>query len=344
VSSRGPRLLIPSGLLGVGLTTLIALAYNIHRFPGDARALVLGTIAVVVADGVQAWRALHQLDAEILTPAVVVTGTSFEARARISGVRRPATVDPLFPDAEPTRFDGDQPFALTCHPAQRGVFNHLLVEVRCRSPLGLWACARRVAVLLPGPLWVAPVPRADTPPAPTGPPRPAGRQQPSGQRDQRDPVVRATRPYEPGDSRRLVHWPATAHEGRLMVRETESESDPASVLVVDLSGPTLAAEWALGQAVTAATAALAGDGRVRLVTAEPIDTNTDIPIPRSVLLPGAALRVGPPAPGPTHTVDRVETTEVGIQRRLAAAATAPVDRRGLPPGCRYLADDGGDRS
>jgi uncharacterized protein (DUF58 family) len=335
VNARGPRLLIPSGLLGVGLTTLAVLARDAHHYPGGIRAVIIGTVVVVVADGWQAFRALHRLDAEMVAPTVVTTEATFAARGRITGVRRPATVDPLFADAEPTHFDGPEPFALTCHPSQRGVFNHLLVEVRCRSPLGLWACARRVAVLLPEPLWVAPQPRPCPSPPPALSPRPTGQRLVAGPRDA---IVRATRPYEPGDSRRLVHWPATAHEGRLMVRETETDQDPLPALVVDLHAGGPAAEDALGRAATAAATALARDGRVRLVTAERAGDDGDGPIPRSVLLPTASLRPGAPATGPARTVDQVETTVARLQQRLAAAVTAPVERRGLPPGAWLISD------
>ena len=145
-------------------------------------------------------------------------------------------------------------------------------------------------------------------------------------------MVRAARPYQPGDSARLVHWPATAHEGRLMVRETETDRDALPALVVDLHGPGEAAEEALGRAAGAAADALARDGRVRLITAEPVTSETRSPIPRSVLMPAATLRAGAPPNGPAHTIDRVETTGEGVRRRLAGAATAPVSRAGLPAG------------
>ena len=120
MSSRGPRLLIPSGLLGVALTTLAVLARSAPDYPGQTRAIIVGSITLIVADGVHAFRALRRLDAEMATPAAVTAGARFDARARILGVTRPATVDPLFPDSEPTHFDGPEPFLLTCHATQRG--------------------------------------------------------------------------------------------------------------------------------------------------------------------------------------------------------------------------------
>jgi uncharacterized protein (DUF58 family) len=339
VNSRGPRLLIPSGLLGVALTTLAILAANARR-PGEARAILVATIAVVIADGWLAFRALGRLDATMATPASGRTGTTFLARASIQGVSRPATIDPLFADEEATRFEGPEPFLLVCHPAQRGVFNHLLVEVRCRSPLGLWSAARRVAVNLPRPLWIGPVPQAlgELPPAPVAEaPHPGGVHSPG------DDLVRSARPYVAGDSARLVHWPASAHEGRLMVRETEAEARALAVVVVDVQRPGPAAEVAIGRAATAAAEALARDGRVRLITAEREGTESAAPIPRSVLVPAAQIRSGGARTDPSVTVDEVETSAEAVHRRLAAAVTRPVEVGAPLPGARWFTDEGDHR-
>jgi uncharacterized protein (DUF58 family) len=211
------------------------------------------------------------------------------------------------------------------------VYNHLLVEVRCRSPLGLWAAARRIAVLLPRPLAVAPVPR----PCPDPPSEADGTGDAPGPRDD---LTRSTRAYVPGDSARLVHWPATAHEGRLMVRETDAGRDPRPVVVLDLRTPGPAAEEALGRAATVTARALARSGAIRLITAE-ADRGPETPIPRAVLLPAATLRTQAPRPAATRTVDQVETDATGLARRLAAAVAAPVDPSAVPPGARRISEE-----
>lgn len=43
------------------------------------------------------------------------------------------------------------------------------------------------------------------------------------------------RPYIPGDSMRRIHWRATAHRDKLMVRQEEEESSPDAVVVLDRS-------------------------------------------------------------------------------------------------------------
>jgi uncharacterized protein (DUF58 family) len=340
VSVRGPRLLVPSGLAGVILTTLAILALNVRHQPGEARAVLVGTVAVVLTDGWLAFRALRHLDADLVVPATATCGLPFRARTTVVGVRRPATVDPLVAGIDATHFDGADAFDLSCLPTQRGIFDHLLVEVRCRSPLGLWAAARRIALPLQRPLAVGPAPRPDpTLDQPTGAGDPGDGD--GDDQDRADDVhpglVRTTRPYVPGDSARLVHWPATAHEGRLMVRETGGDASIRPAVVIDLSETGDAAEEALGRALTLAADLLARDGAVRLVTVEP-EAGPTQPIPRSVLLPATPLRPGTGASGPTQTVDRTETTFDGINRRLAAVACVSIDPGLVPAGALVITD------
>jgi uncharacterized protein (DUF58 family) len=49
--------------------------------------------------------------------------------------------------------------------------------------------------------------------------------------------LHAIRPYQPGDSRRSIHWRTTARRGELMVREFEEESNENLVLIVDTWTP-----------------------------------------------------------------------------------------------------------
>ncbi|GAA3760728.1 DUF58 domain-containing protein [Microbacterium kribbense] len=52
------------------------------------------------------------------------------------------------------------------------------------------------------------------------------------------------RPYQPGDSMRRIHWPATAHNDALMVRQEEQESTPEATVVLDRA----TARWAAAAA------------------------------------------------------------------------------------------------
>ena len=53
---------------------------------------------------------------------------------------------------------------------------------------------------------------------------------------------RGVRPYQPGDTRRSVHWPATSHVGALMVREKERQTDDPIVVDLTLPADPVAAE------------------------------------------------------------------------------------------------------
>lgn len=117
---------------------------------------------------------------------------------------------------------GGREITVEAVPPRRAVHTEVVLEVASCAPFGLVWWVRDVRVALPRPLHVAP--RIDG----------AGRVESHdvdspGQSPARIPGVvgepRGVRPYEPGDPRRSVHWPATAHTGRLMVRESEQPAD-----------------------------------------------------------------------------------------------------------------------
>ncbi len=82
-------------------------------------------------------------------------------------------------------------------------------------------------------------------------------------------AVKATREYVAGDAIKLVHWPATARAGELMVKDLESPGAPMVVIAVDLQGgPPGAVEAAASRAAGLAVAALRAGIPVVLLTAE----------------------------------------------------------------------------
>jgi uncharacterized protein (DUF58 family) len=139
---------------------------------------------------------------------------------------------------------------LTVIPERRGVHTHVVVELSTAAPFGLLWWRRTVEVRLPRELAVGPR---------LGAPLPLGRgpDDMAGEEARRAPVQvgepRGVRPYRPGDNRRWVHWPGTAHSGELMVREMEGPTtDPVTVEVRLPSDPDDAereAERALGTVV-----------------------------------------------------------------------------------------------
>jgi uncharacterized protein (DUF58 family) len=165
---------------------------------------------------------------------------------------RPA--EPPGPDtfAGPARGAGGRdkrsaPDAITLLPLHRGVHSRLSFDIATAAPFGLQWWTRRVTWPLPAPLHVAPR---------RGQPRPLPRLRDDDAGDQGRPApvgrdeIRGTRQYRSGDSRRHMHWPATAHAGELMVRELEDPSaEPVTVSVTLPPDPEEAeriAEQALG--------------------------------------------------------------------------------------------------
>jgi uncharacterized protein (DUF58 family) len=139
---------------------------------------------------------------------------------------------------------------ITVVATRRGVVDTLTLEVATAAPFALQWWTRRLVLPLPSPLHVAP--RCGRPQA-----LPAHSREDDGEStdwtlsDIGQP--RGARPYRSGDSRRQIHWRATAHTGELMVRELERPSaEPITVTVVLPSDPDEAdrmAERALGTTV-----------------------------------------------------------------------------------------------
>jgi hypothetical protein len=84
------------------------------------------------------------------------------------------------------------------------------------------------------------------------------------------------REYVRGDDLRAVHWPSTAHRGKLMVRQAEAPQDPRAVVLVDVredrhegSGPAASFETAMAVAASA-TYHLASRGRQVVVVDRPV--------------------------------------------------------------------------
>ena len=190
--------------------------------------------------------------------------------------------------------DGPAEGEIIAVPARRGVLREVAVDVRSAWPLGLVPWRRRLRLPLPRPIEVGPAPidTEVTPPGARG--NGADEQSAPGWRD--GDVVRGAREYVPGDPVKLVHWPATARTGTLMVKELDAPHRPGLVLVVDLRGGGAAAETAAGRAAGIANAALAAGAPVTLCTSEaggPVGGRVDSPVEVSRRLARAVA--GPPA-------------------------------------------------
>jgi uncharacterized protein (DUF58 family) len=199
------------------------------------------------------------------------------------------------------------------------VFHDLVVEVRSASPLGLAAWRRRVRVALEHPLEVAPRPSTMRYDATQGSDREAQTSPRSSTLGHDD--TRGVRGYVDGDPIRLVHWPATARTGAVMVRELEGPKRSRLLVVVDLRAPGPDAddevEAAASRAAGLAIAALEQGTLVDLATVEA--GGPRIAPVRSALEVGRRLAravAGAPAPGtvPAGTEIRHIRVERGAGR------------------------------
>jgi uncharacterized protein (DUF58 family) len=184
-------------------------------------------------------------------------------------VDRPVRVRPKYPVGREHQAGGRQNGArsvvLTCTPSRRGVLDTAVVQVASSAPFGLVWWARDVEVALPRLLHVAPrTGEHDRPLASTADAHgesvvrvPAGVGEPRG-----------IRPYAAGDPRRAVHWPATAHAGTLMVRESERQTDDPVLVELHLSDDPVVAEEEAERMMSAVADCLARRRPVVLITRE----------------------------------------------------------------------------
>ena len=173
---------------------------------------------------------------------------SATSRVRVRPINPPGPERMVGPTSR-ERADED----VTLIPLKRGVHTNLLVEVASASPFGLQWWSGKLTIALPSPMHVAPR-RGESAPLP---------QLDVGETGDREcPVVtqagdpRGVRHYRPGDQRRRVHWPSTAHAGELMVRELEAPSVQPVTLRLTLAHDEDAAERAAEQALGTAVAIL----------------------------------------------------------------------------------------
>ncbi len=155
--------------------------------------------------------------------------------------------------------------AVTLVPVGRGVHDSVELDIASAAPFALQWWTRRVTLPLPAALHVSPrCGRAQ--PVPLRPDDGTGDMLDRPRSD--EGVPRGARPYAPGDSRRLVHWRATAHTGRLMVRELEQPAAEPVTITVELPRDPDAAERVAEGALGSVVALLERGAPVLLGTTE----------------------------------------------------------------------------
>jgi uncharacterized protein (DUF58 family) len=212
--------------------------------------IVFGTLVIgILGPGVVLARArVRVVDAPLHATAGLPAQMRLDASTRL----RVRPVTPLGEEDFVGPVGGHRPPEdhISLLPTRRGVHETVTLDIATAAPFALQWWTRRVVLPLPAALHVAP--RRGRPWAvPLRDHGEDGARQDWVHADTGEP--RGARPYRPGDSRRRVHWRATAHAGELMVSEVEGPSaEPVTLTVTLPSDPREAervAERALGTVV-----------------------------------------------------------------------------------------------
>ena len=263
---RPVRLARPTwSLIAVSLA-LIAVARTTGS--GWLVVVLVSVAAVVTVSAILPVPGLLRMKVSVVAPRDATATRPTSMQLELSGTNAPMIVRGRVPAGEWLRAEVPATGSLAVTPSRRGVYDAVELEVRSAAPLGLVWWRRRLSVPLERALEVGPVP-ADVPAAfPTG----GGL---AGSDDRRATgnaadVVRSTREYVAGDPIKLVHWPATARTGAVVVKELEAPVAPTLAVVVDLRGGSSedAVEAAASRAAGVANGALRAGVPVVLLTAE----------------------------------------------------------------------------
>jgi uncharacterized protein (DUF58 family) len=263
--ARRPRLTRQAWVLVV----IGAALYAVSRTTGSGWLVVLlaGLAATLAVGFVLPLVAMRGVDIELRTPTDGTVGSPLRAELVVTGRARDLRVAVPFLDAD-VAVDAPAAGVVEGVPSRRGVLRLVPVRLAAAGPLGLCVTRNPRLVVLARPLEIGPRPL----PVELSLPALAGEADDvdDGCRGDGDApeLVRGARSYVVGDPLRLVHWPATARAGGLMVRELEAPGRAPLTIVVDLRGPADEAEAAAGRAAGLAMAALRGGVPVTLATAE----------------------------------------------------------------------------
>ncbi len=295
----------PAGSAWVVVAVGAAL-YLAARTTGAGWLIVLmcGLAGVLTLAAIWPRLALSNVRVEASGPADATAGEPFEVVLRVTRAGLGARLRPFDPPGDWTAVVDGNATRATMTPTRRGIVTEMTVEASSGAPFGLIWWRRRITARLARPIDVAPRRGAASLPdivsgAADGETGTGG--EPGGDR------VRTVREYRPGDPMRLVHWPASARRGEVLVKELEHPRRPRVAVVVDLRGGTDAAERAAETALGVAATALESGLDVDLHTHEASG-------PRSAAVTSVreagrrlarATAGAPPAPGAGSQVIRI---------------------------------------
>ncbi len=276
-----------TGLVVLALTVLGARVLRDHP-SGWLRLVLAGGVVLLVLDLAWSFWGLRRLRIDLEPAPVGIVGRPLPSRLVVRSAALPVRVRMLSVDRAPeviVHAPAEGTYAAV--PDRRGAFPAATVRTLAVSPLGLLAGGWTWSLAFTVPVAVGPAPVAVTV---TG-----GPNRPDAADDGTD--LRGVRPYAPGDRRSLVHWPASARAGHLVVRQVTDPVPAAVEVVVDLGpapGPGAERAAAIAAGLTAALEAR-GD-RVLLVTAtgaREVSGELDTAALLAHVAPGPAVGIGP---------------------------------------------------
>lgn len=285
------------GPVTASVTTLLIWSGVAHSSGSGWVQAVGATLAAVLVTGLVApfFPARRAAVTCVACPSDTTAGSPTGLTMVASG---PIRIRPLRPTGPETTAAGvargRRAVSVSVAPDRRGVIESVTVEVASSAPFGLLWWAREMVVPLPRPLHVAPRLgdgehadlRATDEPGDALTRVPASLGEPRG--------VRA---YRAGDMRRSVHWPATAHAGILMVRETERPTDLPVVIEATLPAEPDAAERAAERVMSLVTDHLVTGTSVILVTREAAGRTVQAPVRDRIELGRRLARAVAPVAG-----------------------------------------------
>jgi uncharacterized protein (DUF58 family) len=260
------RPLNPIGPIAGSIVTLLAwsaIAHNSGSGWVQALGAVLGAALLVGILG-PGWVVAKASVGVVSVPSDALSGEEIKIEVvATSRVRiRPVEPNGKTGFAGPTQND-PSPIAIT--PERRGILVAVTFDVASAAPFGILWWSRRTTVALPSEICVSPKPTSSIWIPPENEDW-AGES--PGRRTSSVGETRGVRDYVHGDAKRSVHWRASAHTGRLMIREMQApNADPVTVHVALPADPDAADELA-GRALATLLDLLGRSRPVMLATHE----------------------------------------------------------------------------
>ena len=269
---------------------------------GWLMVILCGVAAVMLVGAAWPRIALARLRIEASAPPDARVGRDLPIALTLRRVGMGVRLRPLSPPGETVAALGVDPAPVAVTPDRRGVLERIVIEAASGAPFGLVWWRRRIAVPLRRPVEVAP--RRGAAEAPDTASGDATGESPAATGIGGD-LVRSLREYQPGDPLRLVHWPATARHGQILVKELEHPERPHLEIVVDLRGDEDLAEDAAERAMGLVCQALDEGLQVTLHTAEaggPRSAPVDGPLEAGRRLARAIAAAPPAVQGPGQVI------------------------------------------